>query len=138
MGDFWNKFSRSMDAVFSGMASDIENWGAADTTFPVGAVPQSSTRYSIHKNADGVTILVEVPGYGPENVTLGFHNQVITVHCRNSVVWGSMRLSETFRVSPHVKADDISASVKNGLLSITVKRETQPDVPRYNVKVTGG
>ena len=108
-----------MDAHFERVFEDGPNFGA----------------YRIEKGKDQVTIFVEVPGCASKDVKVALAESIVTVEASSPL--GGTRTFK-FRIGSKIDISDIAATVKDGLLTLVVKRDEQPAPPSGSVKVTQG
>jgi HSP20 family molecular chaperone IbpA len=91
-------------------------------------------RYRVNKDDKGVTITVEVPGFGPDDLEVTLDNAILTVTDKAK----TPNVLRRFRVSRRTEAEDIEATVKHGLLIIRIHTASKTEAPQGSVKVTGG
>jgi len=98
-----------------------------------------STRYRVDKTKDGVVITIEVPGLTHKDVGITLENGVLHIVARGSQSKGhDFEFNEQFRVNRNIDMSNIGASVKNGLLVVTLKRDDIPASPKGTVPVSPG
>lgn len=81
-----------------------------------------------------MTIYVEVPGCGPRDVTVTLEKGIIKVQAQTALSAKTLQ----FRVGGWIDVGDITAVVKNGLLTLTAKADQQSAPPQGTVHVTQG
>ncbi len=96
-------------------------------------VPVFRPLTDIREHAGGVTITVEMPGVGPDDVDIELERRVLTIRGRGRVTSpeGYRRVyaeyddgdyERSFTISEDLDAGKIKASMKNGLLSLELPR----------------
>ena len=98
-----------MDEVFSQVELDVES-------APVG------NHHHVKAGKEKVEIFIEVPGLSTEHINLRLEGHLLVVEAKATdlVPGRKFQMIRRFRVSPHVQPEHVTASVKNGLLTITV------------------
>lgn len=82
---------------------------------------------------DRYIIAIELPGVGPENVTLDFHDQLITIRGERpaervsperyqQLERGQGPFTRSFRFAAPVHGDQITADLRDGVLTVTVPK----------------
>ena len=139
MSGHLTRWGKKLDRIFEQVERDFEEMGAAferefadlDTTFK-NVVPARAA-FTIEKSPQKTTIKVEVPGCSPQDVRIDLADGIVTVKAPSL----NGERTYQFRVGPKVDISDITATVKDGLLILVVKRDQQPAPPSGSVKVTG-
>lgn len=91
------------------------------------------TRFRTEKADSGVLLIGEVPGHGPEDLTVG-------VEKRRLMVEGTLKGSEFKRCFTlnNVDLKKVTATVKNGLLTVTLPSSVPKQKVRREIKVQAG
>lgn len=130
------RLGRKLDRFFEQVEREFAEIGAAfDREFTVVDEKTVSSRpgCKVEKVKGQTTILVEVPGCSPQDVQVHLADGIVTV---KAPTLNGDRVYQ-FRVGVKVDASDITATVKDGLLTLLIKRDQQPAPPSGTVKVTG-
>jgi HSP20 family molecular chaperone IbpA len=133
--DVTERFGRIADTMFETIETHIS--GRFDS-FSTDALTRS-TRYRVNKAKDGVVIMIEVPGLTHDDVTVTLDDAVLTINATGEPMEGyTFEFNEQFRVSPNLEMKHIKASVKNGLLTVTLTRDTPPASAKGTVPISEG
>lgn len=119
-------------------------WGDLDARTPAGWYPkvdvvESDDRFELH---------AELPGLKREDIKVGFENQVLTIegerkheaeesgkqYFHRERVYGSFKRS--FRLGTEVNADKISATYRDGILTITLPKSEAVKPRQIDVAVS--
>lgn len=120
---------KAMDRAFSSMDEAFSN---ADL-FGTGSRASSRAArrgpgYEINDGEAGRSILVEVPGCGPEDVDVTIGGGVLTVR------WTAGRTGELqFRVGQRVTPESLVAKVDKGVLTVSLPRTERAEPARVRV-----
>jgi len=137
MADLDRLLGRMTDRLFDDAEARLAE--LFDFEFDDRGITLSPTRYTVTKAKDGVVIVVEVPGLTHKDIEVTLADAIITVVGKGEPVKGQqVHIEKKFRVNAKTDMSDIVATVKNGLLTITVKRDKQPDLPKGKVTVGKG
>lgn len=77
-------------------------------------------RVDVLETENDLLVLVDLPGVAPADLDIRFENGELTVHGRRT--GGSASYLRTFRVTEQVAADKIEASLKHGVLTLTLPK----------------
>jgi HSP20 family molecular chaperone IbpA len=136
--DVTERFGRMADTMFD----HIETQMSGLFSFESGqSAPfrTKSTRYVVNKATDGVVIVIEVPGLTHDDVTISLEDAVLSIVAKGEPMEShTFEFDEQFRVSPNLKMKHIKASVKNGLLTVTLTRDTPPASAKGTVPISEG
>lgn len=114
-------------------------------TEPRTGAEQFTLPVDIRQSEEAFTVEASVPGFEPENVEVTFENGVLGIKGtheegrddkRNGYVRRERRVGSVYRqiaLPAEVRADDISASFHNGVLTITIPRAQQVQPKRIPV-----
>lgn len=133
LGKVLDRLFEQVEKDFENMATRFEQEFGPTDAFENVVVPARSA-FKIEKGKGQTTIKVEVPGCSPDKVQINLADGIVTV--KAAVLNGER--TYPFRVGPKVDSSDISAIVRDGLLTLVVKRDQQPAPPSGTVKVTLG
>lgn len=92
---------------------------------------------------DGYVVTADMPGFEKENIDLRFDDDVLTIHGEFEVTeeadtsWHrrSRRVHEQLAVPGDVRADDIEASYRNGVLEVHLPTEEAPDDDSHRIDI---
>ncbi len=127
LGDSLDAMGDSLEASFGDFFNDA------------GRFTLTRNRCNVQKGKDVTVITVEVPGMSHKDITIKLANTTLSVVGKIEPSKGHViAIENKFRVSPEIDMSDIKATVKNGLLTITIKRDDVPDAPKGTVNVTKG
>lgn len=87
----------------------------------------------IHESETEVVVLADMPGVGPDGVEVTLERNVLTIHGRvedlrpegHQLAYAEYEVGDyrrTFTVSERVDRDGISASMRNGVLQLTLPK----------------
>ena len=90
----------------------------------------------IVSNGDTITLNVELPGMGKEDISVNVENKVLTItgerkfdeeekkdtYYRRERAYGMFKRS--FNLSDEIMTDEVSADYKDGVLTVTLKKDT--------------
>jgi HSP20 family molecular chaperone IbpA len=103
---FFEDVSKGLDEVFRELDNSLN-------TLP--------SRPTVDKHTDKTVIRIPVPGAEPKDVSINLHSTKAQLEV--SAATHGAALNYKFSVGPQVTAEDISATVKNGLATITIVRK---------------
>jgi HSP20 family protein len=101
------------------------------------AVAAYSPELDVREDADAVTVQLDLPGVARENVQVTFHDGVLTVagerkaeEARKDDTWNYRersygRFERRLSVKTPVNADQVRASHKDGVLTVTLPKSAQ-------------
>ena len=81
------------------------------------------------KEGSNLTLSLEVPGYGPEDVDVQVHENQLNIS------WDKNKFNIT--IPKDVVIEELSATVKNGLLTVTVPQKEAKQLESRKIKVLG-
>jgi HSP20 family protein len=101
-------------------------------------------------NGEQYDINVELPGVSLEDINIDVHDNTLTVHGEKKTereekgktyffserTYGSFQRS--FRLPANVDADKVSASFKDGVLSISIPKEGPPPEEKRRIEIKSG
>lgn len=124
--------SNMNDATFAGLLSGL--LGSVPVGFPHGSMVPNTRNVSLSTDDNGNAVLkIEVPGYGADNVKVRFVRRHINIDIIDD---DGKTIYEYKRGLPSsVDVTSVTASVKNGVLSVTLPRFEEEVV---EVDVTDG
>ena len=103
-------------------------------------------RVDIRENADGLTLLMDVPGLGKDDLNITLENNVLTIagerkfeadekanesYHRLERQYGAF--SRSFTLAPTVRTDKVEASFKDGVLSIHLPKQEESKPRRISI-----
>jgi HSP20 family protein len=127
-----DRFGRIFEEAFNDM---LRPFGAEGETVSSRTwIP----RVDIREGADGLTLLVDLPGLGKDDVNITLENNVLTIagerkfdgeekdnlsYHRLERPFGSF--SRSFTVGPTVKSDKVEATFENGVLKVHLPKQEE-------------
>lgn len=78
-------------------------------------------------------IEIEVPGTKPEDVEITVTGSILKAIWKKKTSRGEEKSYRTFNLSKEVDQDAISASVENGILTLSIPRQPKPEPKRIKV-----
>lgn len=121
---------------------------AAEQT-PAGETARGARLYrplaDIREGDHGVTLAVEMPGVGPDDVEIELERRVLTIRGRGRVTspegyrlvyaeYGEGDYERAFTLSDEIDAQAIEASMQNGVLTLTLPRAEAAKPKQIKVK----
>jgi HSP20 family protein len=117
------------------------------TRFPFGGMDRTGmgegagSNVSLEREDGGYVVLADLPGFGKEDLDIRFEDGRLTItgaHGTEETGEGayrsrSRRVHETVRVPGDVLVEDITASLKNGVLEIHLPVEGEADGHRIDI-----
>lgn len=103
-------------------------------------------RVDIRENADGLTLLMDVPGLGKDDLNITLENNVLTIagerkfetdekanesYHRLERQYGAF--SRSFTLAPTVRTDKVEASFKDGVLSVHLPKQEESKPRRISI-----
>ncbi len=93
----------------------------------------------------GVSMMLEMPGVGPDRVEITLENRVLTIRGRVEPMkpenlqlayaeYGEGDFERAFTLSEDFDPDRIEAEMRNGVLTLTLPRSAEPQPKRIAVK----
>lgn len=101
-------------------------WGGDVPALP--GIQGSSLHLRVDESEDGYVVRADLNGYGPEDIRVAFEDGVLTVEAEidheatSGLGWSrhSYRLAESITFDGEVEDDEMTASLNNGVLEISV------------------
>ena len=103
-----------------------------------------SPRFDIWENDDEMILYGDLPGVMPENLDVRFENPVLTIHGKvlsrhNDIKflhgeYGIGDFHRTFTIGEAIDTEQISAELKNGVLTVHLQKSEQVKPRRIEVK----
>jgi len=118
MNWFKSLFEKSEDDIFKRRSSD---WGPP----PLWPLPSKidwgprTTSHKVIKDKNQITILMGVPGRSHDDIGLRLAGSILCVKTKD---YTGCDIEHNFRVASSTEISDVSATAKNGLLTILIKR----------------
>ena len=109
---------------------------SAWTTTPLESWSRPLAGYTVERQKNSVVIRVDVPGRSHKDIDLTLNDAIIKVVAKKTAT--RAEVTRRFRVNRRTDMSDITATVKNGLLTVTVVRDDQPASPAGTVQVSKG
>lgn len=133
----FSNFVREFDEAFGNFGRTVEN-GHRNTWSP---------SVDVVEDKDNFTLTVELPGMSKKDLSINYEDGQLTVsgerkyentdegnnYLRREIRYG--KFSRSFKVTTDIKIDDISATFKDGLLSITLPKAEEAKPRAIEVKV---
>lgn len=125
-GDMFDNLGRNIDRVFE-RADALLDEVFSQVELDVESTPPGN-RHHVKAGKEKVEIYIEVPGLSPEQVAVRLEGNLLVVEAKAAdlVPGRKFEMLRRFRVNPHVRSEHITASVKNGLLTIIVTPPPKP------------
>ena len=139
-GDVRDRFGRMIEDAFNDMlrpyGTDAE--GVSNRTW----IP----RVDIREGAEGLTLLMDLPGLGKDDVQITLENNVLTVagerkfaadekanetYHRLERQYGAF--SRSFTLAPTVRTDKVEATFQDGVLSIQLPKQEESKPRRISI-----
>lgn len=127
------------DRTFGGFDFD-DLW----TRMGMNGWERDDSNASLERGDDGYVVLADIPGFGKEDIDIRFEDGYLTVtgsHGTDEEAEGrrmarSRHVHERVRVPGDVRVDDITASLKNGVLEVhlPVEGETGDEGHRIDIE----
>lgn len=134
----FDRLGVAMDEVFEQVDARMDSI-FAEGAGPDNKVRQRFTNVFVRKGKNKVIITMDVPGLTADDIQLSLERTVLTVAVQGSPMKGrTIDVIKRFRVNPMTDLSDISASVKNGMLTIKVQRDQIASAPTGNIPVQQG
>ena len=123
-------FDTMMEQAFPSFKEDV------GVSFNQGAYP----KVNVYEHDDKISIVAEIPGLDKKNVSVEVEDQVLTISgdkhgfddsdakCITRELKQSS-FKRSFNLGEHLDGDDVSASFKDGLLSIAIPKK-EPEKPK--------
>jgi len=133
-----DEFITPFDAIFDQLVNkQFPNFKEeVGVSFNKGAYP----KVNVYEHDDKISIVAEIPGLDKKNVSVEVEDQVLTiagdkhgfddsgVKCITRELKQSS-FKRSFNLGEHLDGDDVSASFKDGLLSISIPK-IEPEKPK--------
>ena len=123
-------FDTMMEQAFPSFKEDV------GVSFNKGAYP----KVNVYEHDDKISIVAEIPGLDKKNVSVEVEDQVLTISgdkhgfddsdakCITRELKQSS-FKRSFNLGEHLDGEDVSASFKDGLLSIAIPKK-EPEKPK--------
>ena len=123
-------FDTMMEQAFPSFKEDV------GVSFNQGAYP----KVNVYEHDDKISIVAEIPGLDKKNVSVEVEDQVLTISgdkhgfddsdakCITRELKQSS-FKRSFNLGDHLDGEDVSASFKDGLLSIAIPKK-EPEKPK--------
>ena len=109
---------------------------------PIPPAPPAEVRES----ADAVRVLLDLPGYTPEDVAIVFENDQLTIRAERKVIPSEAesvliqersfgKVARTFTVNVPVDGERIEAAFAHGVLTVTLPKRAEAKPRKIEVKV---
>ena len=136
-----DEFLTPFDAIFDQlMSKQFPNFQEdVGVSFNKGAYP----KVNVYEYDDHIGIVAEIPGLDKKNVTVDVEEQVLTISgdkhgfddSGGKCITRELKQSSfkrSFNLGEHLDGDDVSASFKDGMLSISVPKK-EPEQPKKTI-----
>lgn len=135
-----DRFGRIFEEAFNDMLRPYAAEG--ETVASRAWIP----RVDIREGADGLTLLVDLPGLGKDDVNMTLENSVLTIagerkfegdetqnenYHRLERPYGAF--SRSFTLAPTVKSDKVEASFENGVLKVHLPKQEEAKPRRISI-----
>lgn len=111
-----------------------------ETTYQASYVP----RFDIWEGEDELLLYGDLPGVAPENLDIQFENRELTLHGKvdrrhknvefRYAEYGSGDFHRTFTIGEAIDAENISAEIRNGVLTLHLPKSEKVKPRRIEVK----
>ena len=88
----------------------------------------------IHENEDELLLVVDLPGVTPEGVKIDYDAPELRIRAEREANGGSTAYFRAFRVDERIDPDGIEAELKDGVLSVHLKKSADLKPRRVAVK----
>jgi HSP20 family protein len=112
---FWNNVQEAIDSAVSEVGQSTRQ------TYFIGKVKDSGDSY---------TVTVELPGFEREEIELTFAGDYLHVEAKNK----ERSASKAYLLPSNVNKDGIEAALKNGILTITLKKRETAKRTRIEIR----
>lgn len=135
------------DFPFGSMFRDLERlMREYDESF-FGATASPMPSFTSHQDDDAFYVTAELPGFAEKDVKLDLHRGVLTVSGERATTVpegfrashrerGVVKFSRSLRLPDEVDDEKVKASIKDGILSISLPK--RPEVKPRQIQVTAG
>ena len=133
-----DEFITPFDAIFDQLVNkQFPNFKEeVGVSFNKGAYP----KVNVYEHDDKISIVAEIPGLDKKNVSVEVEDQVLTISgdkhgfddSGGKCITRELKQSSfkrSFNLGEHLDGDDVSASFKDGLLSISIPK-IEPEKPK--------
>jgi len=124
------------------MADETKDVVKAETAKP--ARPVYEPAMDMHADKDKYVLELDIPGIGPDEVELSVEDQVLTLRTRGEAAEESGRMvfrefepvdyCRSFSLGKEIDVENISASVDNGVLTLTLPKVPAAQPRKIEVK----
>ena len=130
-------FDTMMEQAFPSFKEDV------GVSFNQGAYP----KVNVYEHDDKISIVAEIPGLDKKNVTVDVEDGVLTISgdkhgfdtdggkCITRELKQSS-FKRSFTLGEHLSGDDVSASFKDGMLSVSIPKVTPEKPKKKFVKIS--
>jgi HSP20 family protein len=130
MNRLFDNFFRGMDIPFGGTAGWAVNWPHVE----------------VSDNDDEVKVVAELPGLDEKDIDVSLHEGMLTIKGEKNSESQKAVYSERWhgqferavRLGPDVDPDRVSASFKNGVLTVTAQKRPQAQRQTRRIEVKSG
>ena len=135
-----DRFGRLFEDAFNDMLKPFG--GEAEGTSSRSWIP----RVDIRENADGLTLQVDLPGLGKDDVEVTVENNVLTINGERKFVTDEKAnesfhrleraygtFSRSFTLAPTVRTDKVEATFKDGVLTLRLPKQEESKPRRISI-----
>ena len=139
--EFLTPFDKIFDQLMSKQFPHFQE--EVGVSFAQGAYP----KVNIYEHDDNISIVAEIPGLDKKNVSVDVEDQVLTISgdkhgfddsgakCITRELKQSS-FKRSFNLGEHLDGEDVTASFKDGLLSIAIPKKEPEKLKKKFVKIS--
>lgn len=135
------------DFPFGSLFRDLERWMREYEDGAFGATASQLPSFDMNQDQDAYHVTTELPGFTEKDIQLDVHKGVVTVSGERALQVpegfratrrerGVVKFSRSVRLPGEVDEDGIRATLKDGLLSITLPK--RPEVKARQIQIQAG
>lgn len=139
------RFRSEMPLAFGNLFREFDRWMRDyDDTFG-GLAASPMPNFTSNQDDDAYHVTAELPGFADSDIKLSVHRGVLTVSGERRQVApegyrashrerGVVKFSRSLRLPEEVNEDEVSASMKDGVLSVTLPK--RPEVKPRQIAIS--
>jgi HSP20 family protein len=135
------------DFPFGSVFRDLERLMREHDDGFFGTTASQMPTFDMHQDADAYQVTAELPGFTDKDIKLDVHRGVVTVSGQRTATApegfrathrerGTVKFSRSVRLSEEVDEQNIKASMKDGVLSISLPK--RPEVKPRQIPIQAG
>jgi len=139
------RFGQEFPVGFSPLLKEFERWFGDLDGYGLPAA-QTLPELITHQDKDGYTVTADVPGLTEKDLTVDLHRGVLTLNGKRELATpesfevtrrerSSLNFSRSLRLPEEVDEEKVNASVKDGVLTITLPRQEAVKPRQIPIKV---